>query len=278
MSTAAFRTGLAALFLLPWVIAEARKTSQPWWPTVATGACAGLALGIDFSSWNVAIVEAGAGLATVLLNVQVVLLPLMVWALDGHRVSRRWAVVTPLVLVGVALTGGLFAGAGAPSLRGVALGLVAGAGYAAYLYAIRRGAPHTQGRTVSVLVVACATACAVSVSTAAAAGSWEWPGTPRQWLLVLFLALVGQVVAFFCMNAGTVMLPPEVGSTLLLLPSVLALGLSALLLGERLTLSQGLGCLIVLAGAWWMTRPRDGGRRRWRRRAGAAAHGLHPRG
>ena len=47
---------------------------------------------IDMMLWNRSIVDVGAGLATVLANIQVVLVPLVAWALLSERPGAQRAV------------------------------------------------------------------------------------------------------------------------------------------------------------------------------------------
>lgn len=51
-------------------------------------AAAGVALAIDLITWQYAILYVGAGLATVLTNLQVVLVPIITWALWDERPQR----------------------------------------------------------------------------------------------------------------------------------------------------------------------------------------------
>src|SRR5699024_2407541 len=218
ITAGALRCGLALVVIVPLAALEWRRRGAiPRHPLVCA-AVAGVALGIDFSCWNVSVVEAGAGVATVLVNVQVIVLPVLLWAFDGVRAPRRVWLVAPVMLTGVGLAGGvLHSGGGAPGTRGVLLGLAAGTGYACYLYAIRRGAPQAHGWPFGVLAVACATATLTAAGVAVITGDAALPPTARAWMMMAALALFGQVAALALINQGTARLSPDVSGPLLLL-------------------------------------------------------------
>src|SRR4051794_41704342 len=102
--------------------------------------------------WAKAIIEVGAGLSTVLVNVQVVLVPLLAWAVDREQVPRRFLLWLPVLVAGVVLTGGLFeqgASGSDPTAGTVHAGLAAPC-YSGFLFLLRRGGfpghrptPHT---------------------------------------------------------------------------------------------------------------------------------------
>src|ERR671919_1041020 len=61
---------------------------------------AGVLFMADLVLWHHAIAAVGAGLATVLGNVQVVLVPLAAWALLGERPEARVVAARPVVVAG----------------------------------------------------------------------------------------------------------------------------------------------------------------------------------
>ena len=104
-------------------------------------AAAGVLFAVDIMVWHYAIRDVGAGLATVLGNLQVVVVPFLALALLGERVPRSILVALPPVCGGVLLvSGALEHGAyGANPARGALLGIATGLAYAAYLLVQRQG-------------------------------------------------------------------------------------------------------------------------------------------
>ena len=102
---------------------------------------AGVLFAIDMVVWHYAIRDVGAGLATVLGNLQVVIVPFVALAVLGERVPRAILYALPLVCTGVLLvSGALEDGAyGANPGRGVLFGVATGLAYAAFLLVQRQG-------------------------------------------------------------------------------------------------------------------------------------------
>jgi drug/metabolite transporter (DMT)-like permease len=113
--------------------------------------------------WTRAIEEVGAGLSTVVVNVQVIGVPLLAWAVDGETVPRRFVAWVPVLLIGVALTAGLLDGgaAGTDPVWGTIHAVLAAACYSVFLYLLRRSG--MAGRPIQNYVVVIAAAGAVSL-------------------------------------------------------------------------------------------------------------------
>ncbi len=99
----------------------------------AFAALAGLIFAVDLIVWNRAIEEVGAGLATVLGNLQVVLVGVLAWAILRERPANRALAAIPVALVGVILiSGALEKGAyGRNPGLGVAYGILTALMYSA---------------------------------------------------------------------------------------------------------------------------------------------------
>ncbi|OSM43429.1 DMT family transporter [Nesterenkonia sp. PF2B19] len=251
---ASLRCLLAVPMLLPLALWELRRVdraaSLPR-RTVIGALIAGLALGIDYSFWNTSIGLVGPGIATVLLNIQLVALPLIAWLVERARPMPQLAAIIPLMLTGVAMTAGTF-DVGGVQLGGVLAGLAAGTAYAIYLAVIRRTAPATtKPAPFTVLALVCLSAGAAAGVGAVITGDAHWPAEPGTWGQLLALAFVGQVVVFWCLNVGMTGISETATSTLLLLPGVFALGLSSVLLRETPSPIQLTGCAVIILGAWW---------------------------
>jgi len=101
---------------------------------------AGVFFAADLTFWHHSIGQVGAGLATVLANVQVVLVGVIAWLALGERPDRRRALAVPVVLLGVVLISGAI-GSGAygkdPAL-GAVFGLATAVTYAVFILLLRR--------------------------------------------------------------------------------------------------------------------------------------------
>ncbi|WP_367129519.1 DMT family transporter [Saccharothrix sp. HUAS TT1] len=208
---------------------------------------AGVGLGVDFVLWGDAIGLVGAGVATVILSVQVVIVPAVAFLVHGERPSGRFLLAVPMLLGGIVLAGGL---AGTPAfgpdpVLGAALALGAGVGYSAYLLMIRHSTgPGAREHTLCLATVSAGVvAVTIGVPTDRLDLTPGWPALG--WLLAL--ALVGQVVGWMLISTALPRLPSSTGATLMLLQPVAAVLLGIALLGERPSGAQLVGCLVVIA-------------------------------
>ena len=128
-STAAvFRCGYASLVLIPLALAEERRVGPRPWRARLAGLGAGVFFAGDLVMWDRSISDVGAGLATVLANVQVVIVPLVAWLLLRERPGARVLAGLAPTALGVLLISGLLergAYGRAPG-AGAALGAAAG--------------------------------------------------------------------------------------------------------------------------------------------------------
>jgi drug/metabolite transporter (DMT)-like permease len=223
---------------------------------------AGLVFAADLIFWNYSIKAVGAGLATVLGNVQVVLVALIAWMALGERPASRTLISIPIALTGVVLISGLV-GSGAygddPAL-GVMYGLLTAISYALFLLILRQ-AGSSERPPAGPLLDATASAAVFAAIAGVAIGDIDWvPGAESQAWLVL-LALSSQVLGWMLISVSLPRLPAAVTSILLMLQPVCAVLLGAVLLDEAPSAVQLSGVAIVLGAVGFATlrsRPRVG--------------------
>ncbi len=224
---------------------------------------AGAAFAVDLLAWHYAIDVVGAGLATVLANVQVVIVGLVAWVFLGERPSRTTTTAIPVMLIGVVLISGVV-GADAygddPAL-GAVLGLLAAAAYSGYLLLLRAGNRDQHHRAGALLDATIIGGLGAAVAGAALGRVDLVPSWPAHgWLLVL--ALNSQVVGWLLISYALPRLPAVVTSVLLLLQPVTAVLLGMVLLGEAPSVVQLGGVLLILVGIVVATASGTAARRR----------------
>ena len=259
-STAAiFRCAFAlpVLGLLAWV--EDRRYGARQWPDRRMAVGAGVFFAADLILWHHSIEDVGAGLATVLANIQVVVVPLVAWAVLSERPSRRVLAALPIALLGVLLISGVLqSGAyGTDPKRGTAFGLAAGLAYVGFLLLLRRSGSDLR-RVAGPLFEASAVATVVSVIAGLVFGVADLaPGWPDVgWLIVL--ALTSQVIGWLLITTSLPRLPAAITSLTLTVQPVGSVALAALILAEAPTAIQLAGVAIVLAAVIIATRPARG--------------------
>lgn len=210
---------------------------------------AGVLFAMDLILWHHAIEHVGAGLGTVLGNLQVVLVGFVAWAVLGERPHRRVLAAVPVVLVGVALISGVVGqdAYGDDPLLGVLFGFGTALAYAGFLLVLRAGNSDLR-RPGGPLLEATATAAVVSALAGAVLGGVDlvpaWPA--HGWLVTL--ALTSQVMGWLLISVSLPRLQAVVTSMLLMLQPVLAVALGVVLLGESPSPAQLAGAGVVLVG------------------------------
>jgi drug/metabolite transporter (DMT)-like permease len=210
---------------------------------------AGVMFAVDLTAWHHSIAAVGAGLATVLANIQVVLVGVLAWAVLGERPEKRALAAIPLVFVGVVLISGVI-GEGAygdDPLLGVVFGVLTAIAYALFLLVLREG-NSDERRPAGPLFDATLTGCVFSVIGGLAVGDLDfWPGVESQaWLVTL--ALTSQVLGWLLISVSLPRLPAVITSILLMLQPVSTVFLGAVLLDEAPSAVQLSGVAVVLAG------------------------------
>jgi drug/metabolite transporter (DMT)-like permease len=247
-TTAFFRCALALPLLVPLALREQRRFGARTRNARLAAAAAGVFFAIDLVLWTHAINEVGAGIATVLGNLQVVFVATAAWLLFGERPTRRLVLALPVVFAGVVLVSGL---AGRPSfgghpVAGIAFGIGTSIAYALFLLILRgaTGSPHVAGP----LVDATASSAVASLALGGIFGTLDLvPGwRALGWLMVL--AVTSQTIGWMFITSSLPRLPRAISSLMLLLQPVAALGLATVVLSQRPTLVQLLGAVLICGG------------------------------
>jgi drug/metabolite transporter (DMT)-like permease len=247
-STAAiFRCAYALPFLGALALWEDRRFGARSWQQRRHAVYAGVFFAADLIMWHHSIDDVGAGLATVLANIQVVLVPLVAWALLSEPPGRRVLASLPVAVVGVILiSGAVEHGAyGRDPTRGTLFGLGAGVAYVGFLMLLRRGGSDLR-RPAGPLFDATAVAVVVSVIIGVIVGDArlvpQWSGAG--WLIVL--ALTSQVFGWLLITASLPRLPSALTSLLLCVQPIGSVALGALIFGESPDALQLLGVAIII--------------------------------
>ena len=210
---------------------------------------AGAFFAADLELWHHSIAAVGAGLSTVVANLQVVVVGVAAWLLLDERPSGRVLAAVPIAFTGVALISGVGSGAayGDDPVRGVVFALLTAVAYAGFLLLIREAGRGL--RTPAEIMFDATLSCAACVAVIGAVlGELdvvpEWPS--HGWLALL--AVSGQVVGYLAIAASLPRLPALVASILLLVQPVLTVVLAAIVVDERPSPLQVTGVALVVVG------------------------------
>ena len=280
-ATQAFlRVFIGFLILLPFAIWEMKKKEKLSKQAVILSLVSGVFLGIDFTAWNYSIFYIGAGVAAVLLNLQVIIVPMLAAIFDKYKIPPVFLVLVPIMAVGVLLTGGVFEGSaeatGPETIYGVktavlgtAFGLTSGICYSFYLYFSRKaGTSARKDLYVQPMMYTALTQMIAPVLVAftfSPRGGFDFthgvlvdgvlpsvnpettlgdPLTTGNWIALITLAVFGQALAWTMVQYGSVWLDPTLSAGILLLSPVTSVIIAAPLFGEIPSMLQIIGVLM----------------------------------
>ncbi len=249
-----------ALPLLGGLAVAERRRGAPRLPsrTRWLARLAGLFLAGDLILWSHAIDAIGAGLGTVVTNLQVLIISLLAWLFLGERPRRSLVLASPVMLAGLVLVGGLadVGGSGAygtdPAV-GVAYGAAVAVIYAIYILTLRQATSSVGPRGGSAAVAGVLFEATAGAAAAAAVLGFvlhdyrlgpAWPALG--WLALL--ALTSQVIGWLLITVSMPQLAAGMIGALLLIQPAGSVALSFAFLGERPSALQLLGVVLVLTG------------------------------
>lgn len=243
-----FRTLYALPFLIViWWLRRAQdhRPSRSRW--MAFGA--GLIVAIDLIAWQSSIDYIGTGLATLIANLQVILVAVIAWIFLGEEPSRRTKLAIPVVLFGVALVSGVGQASafGDDPLLGTLFALAAAVLYGSFLLIYRQSnrikAPAA-GPLMEATVGAMVMSLLVGWFGSGINFAVSWPS--HGWLLAL--ALGAFLFGWLLISYALPRLQAIETSTFVLIQPALTIVWGAWIFSERPSTLQMVGAGIVLAG------------------------------
>jgi drug/metabolite transporter (DMT)-like permease len=210
---------------------------------------AGVFFALDLVFWHNSIAYVGAGLATVLGNMQVVLVAFLAWVFLREPVGWRLVAAIAVVVAGVVLISGVLEeGAfGSNPALGVLFGALTSLAYAGFILVLRQGNRDIR-RPAGPLFDATAVATLASAAAGLILGELDLaPGWDETGWLVL-LALTAQVAGWLLISVSLPRLPAALTSVILMIQPVASVALSMAILGEEPSGLQLAGVGLVLAG------------------------------
>lgn len=208
----------------------------------------GLLFGLDLLTWHLSFPLTTAANATLLANLEVVLVGFVGWLILKERMGWQFGAGGLLALVGVAIlmSSGPETHEGRDPLMGDLLALLTAVWYASYLLSIKR----VRRRWTALPVILSTTvigAMVLFVSTIVAGESFI-PDDSEAWIYLVLLALIphclGQGLIIFSLAS----LPASLAAVTLLLQPVGAACWGWLILGEALNPMQMMAGVVVLIG------------------------------
>lgn len=218
---------------------------------VPAAVLAGVFLGMDFIAWHESVAIIGAGLGTVLPNIQVVFVSIIAMVVFGERPHGAFWGALPLVLAGIWFlgVGGEPVLAGGSMLLGAGLGVLTAFFYAIYLIVLRLARlRRPAARSLEVIASATLGAAVLTGVFALFQGVAGPATTPADNGWMLAYALGSQVLGWLLITSSVHLLPASITAIALLLQPVLAMVWGATLLDEPIGPVEVGGAGILLLG------------------------------
>lgn len=280
VTNAFLRCLLGFVTLIPFGIWEVKKKRMLSKNGIFLAIAAGIFLGIDMTAWNYAIFFIGAGISSVLLNLQIIVMPLLAMTFDRFVPKKSFWVLVPIMIIGIVMAGGIFDGDpvegptmiwGYPiAYVGTALGVLSGICYGIYLYTSRKSGTLNAGLYIQPLMWVflaqlipqgftmlflspegwnVAQGVLVNGKLPMDAGTAMTGDmiTAANWWWMVLLAVVGHAMAWVFVQIGSVNLDPTVVAGLLLLSPITTVLVAPYTSGESISMIQGIGVVVVLA-------------------------------
>lgn len=253
IATAFWRLTLATpVLFVAWLFAsllqKEKKTDEPQSVSIPWLLLPGILFGLDLLTWHLSFPLTTAANATLLANLEVVLVGLVGWLILKERLGWQFGVGGLLALIGVAvlMSSGPDAEEGRNPMMGDLLALLTAVWYASYLLSIKR--VRRRWAALSVILMTTIVGAGFLFASTAIAGESFIPDDPEAWIYLILLAIIphclGQGLIIFSLAA----LPASLAAVTLLLQPVGAACWGWLILGEALNPMQILAGLIVLLG------------------------------
>ena len=218
---------------------------------------AGVLFAIDLVAWHHAIAAVGAGLATVLGNLQVLLVGFIAWFVLSEKPHKGLIASVPIVLIGVVLISGVTGGDayGESPVAGVFFGGLTSVAYAGFILVLREGS-RDLARVAGPLFEATVVAGVCAALYAVVTGTLSAPPGPDSHGWLALLAFTAQGIGWLLISLSLPRLPAAVTSMVLLLQPVGAMLLAGAVLEEDPSPAQIAGAALILCGVIASTRGR----------------------
>ncbi len=232
---------LMALAVVRPQLLRVRRRDLPW--LAALGA---IGVGTFHVLWNLAILQIGYAVATVLLYFSPAFVTLMAWLIWREPLSRPKILAIVLALLGCVLVAGREELAGVElTAGGLILGLVAAMAYGSFSLFGRQVAPRYSPWTVLVYGFGFGALALLPFQFGAAVAL---PDTVAAWTWFGALVVVATIAPFGAYLAGLGHLPVSVASILAASEVVFGSLIGYLVFGEALRALQIVGAMLVVSG------------------------------
>ncbi|MEI7525639.1 MAG: DMT family transporter [Mariniphaga sp.] len=244
LSSAFYRMFIGFIGVLPlWLF---RRRPIPDLKSAALAVLCGLIFAFDIAVWNLSIMLTKAAISTLIANLAPVWVGIGAIVFLREKPGRIFWTGTAVALFGVAIIVGINQIYNSELNAGHFLAILASFFYAIYLLIMRKGRLRLDTVTFTMISMLSSTIVLffVALITDTPLTGFSIP----TWEALTGLGLISQLSGWLAINYAIAFMPPTVASVSLLSQSVFTALIAIPVLGEKLTIEEVFGAMIVLTG------------------------------
>lgn len=249
--SAFYRVGFGAVFLM--IILVVRR--QLLWQgrsVLGLSLIAALFFALDLYAWHRCIGYVGPGLATILGNFEVFLVPMVGLLIDKERLSLRFVLAVPLAVLGLFMIVGVRWGQLSPDYRiGIGYGLATAFFYTGFLVSLRRlqASPSPPPAALSLMIVSIFSAVYLAADIIGTGESFAIP-TLQSGLTLVALGLFSQTAGWLLITHSLPRIPAAIAGLLLLLQPSLAFVWDVIFFGRETPSTAWVGVALAIGSIY----------------------------
>lgn len=251
-ASAFYRVLFGGVFLLV-ILLGRREMLWRGWRCIGLSLVTGLFFALDLYCWHRSILYVGPGLATILGNFEVFLVPVAGLLLYGERLSLRFVLSVPIAVAGLFMIVGIRVDLIAPpnTRIGIAYGLATAFFYTGFLVALRklqtgRSAPSA---ALGLMMVSFGTAFFLATDLLRTGESFSIFDL-QSMLSLLALGLMSQTIGWLLITHSLPRIPAAVAGLLLLLQPSLAFVWDVLFFNRTTSTTAWMGVALALSAIY----------------------------
>ena len=251
MVSAFYRVFFGGIFLLAILLVRREKL---WWGWTCMGLSltAAIFLALDLYAWHICIGFVGPGLATILGNFEVFLVPLVGLLLFGERMNLRFFTSVPLAVAGLFLIVDVRWGQLTPDYRlGIYYGLATAVFYTGFLIVLRRLQSHSPrpSAALSLMVVSAATSLYLAGEIVRTGESFAILDL-QSGMSLIALGLLSQTVGWLFITHSLPRIPAAIAGLILLLQPALSFVWDVIFFGRQTSTMAWVGVALALSAIY----------------------------
>lgn len=249
--SAFYRVFFGGIFLLVILLVRREKLWRGW-HCLGLSLLAAIFFALDLYTWHRSIFYVGPGLATILGNFEVFLVPAVGVLLFGERLNMRFVLSVPLAVAGLFMIVGLRWEQLNPDYRvGIYYGLSTALFYTGFLIVLRKLQSHASkpSPALSLMVVSFSTALYLSLAMVRTGESFSIPDF-QSGLSLVALGLMCQTLGWLLITRSLPWIPAAVAGLILLLQPSLSFIWDVLFFNRATSTLAWAGVILALAAIY----------------------------